>query len=184
MNQDQARKISKNSTKVRNLYKHMLATEAAMISLAKHFGEDDEKWGMAGLLHDIDYDATKDDFESHGRISAEKLRELGLDDDIVDAVSRHPGHDDNPPQTRMDWALYAVDPLTGLIVSAALIHPDKKLSSIDTQFVLNRFGEKRFAAGANREQIAECEDKLGIKLEKFIEISLEGMQDISDELGL
>ncbi|MBI4652500.1 hypothetical protein HY745_14735 [Candidatus Desantisbacteria bacterium] len=86
-------------------------------------------------------------------------------------------------KSMMDRALYAVDPVTGLIVACALIHPDKKLSSIDVPFVINRFGEKRFAAGANRDQIKSCE-ALGLTFEQFVEISLSGMKEISDRLGL
>lgn len=84
----------------------------------------------------------------------------------------------------MDKALYCTDPLTGLIVASALIHPDKKLQSIDVQFVVNRFNEKGFAKGARREQIANCEEELGLSLEKFIEVALKSMQAVHRELGL
>ena len=174
----------KKSIKNKNLFKHMLATEAAMSFLAKHFDEDSEKWALAGLLHDVDYDLTVNDFPNHGKLSAKMLEDAGVDQDIIDAVSRHPGHKDNMPQTNMDWALHTVDSLTGLIVAAALMHPDKKLSALNTEFIVRRFGEKRFAAGANREQIALCQEKLDIKLEDFIDITLKAMISISDQLGL
>jgi len=181
MERDEALSLVKKNVKNRNLVKHMLATEAVMASLAERFGEDANAWGLAGLLHDVDYDSTFDDFPRHGFMSAEILEDKGVDEAILHAIKAHPGH--IPAETRMAKALYAVDPLTGLIVAAALIHPDKKLSSIDTQFVLNRFKEKLFAKGANREQIKTCE-QIGMSLQEFVEAALSAMQGISKELGL
>jgi len=165
----------------RNLIKHMLATEAVMRALAEHFGEDADSWALAGLLHDVDYDETFEDFPRHGFRSVEILEPLDVGDDVLHAIKAHPGHVE--AESKMAKGLYAVDPLTGLIVAAALIHPDKKLASIDTQFVLNRIKEKLFAKGANREQIMTC-DRLGMSLEEFVDRSLKAMQDISKELGL
>jgi putative nucleotidyltransferase with HDIG domain len=159
----------------------MIATEAVMRKLAEHFEEDLELWGLAGLLHDLDYDETVDDFPRHGLLTAEILDEYDIDERVVHAIKAHPGH--VPAESRMDKALYAVDPLTGLIVAAALMHPTKKLKNVDTDFVMNRFKEKRFAAGANRDQIKTC-DQIGIGLETFIDISLKAMQDIDTQLGL
>ena len=184
MTLNEAKELAKESVKNKNLFKHMLAVGAAMRALSDDFGEDGELWEMAGVLHDIDYDETVNDFSKHGRLAAERLLAMGVEREIVNAVARHPAHDDNPPETRMDWALHIVDPLTGLIVAAALMHPQKKLSALDTAFVMRRFGEKRFAAGANREQIALCKRRLGLSLERFIGIVLQGMQSESDALGL
>lgn len=181
MERDEALRLVKQSVKNKNLVKHMLATEAVMGALAERFGENVKSWRLAGLLHDIDYDETASDFARHGFMSAEILEEKGVDDAILHAIKAHPGH--IPAETRMDKSLYAADPLTGLIVAAALIHPAKKLGSIDGQFVLNRFKEKHFARGANREQIKSCE-RLGMTLQEFIEVALSAMQGISDELGL
>lgn len=183
MNRTEALELVEKSVSKRNLIKHMLATEAAMRALAERLAGDTEKWALAGLLHDIDYDETEKDFPRHGLLSAEMLSEIGVDPEIIDAIRAHPNHDEYPPKTKMDWALHAVDGLTGLIVAAALMHPDKKLAALDTAFVMRRFGEKRFAAGANRDQIRKCE-KLGIPLEEFVEITLRAMQSISDDLGL
>lgn len=165
----------------KNLIKHMVATEACMRGLARHFGEDEELWGLTGLLHDLDYDLTKDDFPRHGLLSAEMLEERGVDERIVQAVKAHPGHVE--AQSMLDKALYAVDPLTGLIVAAALMHPDKKLAGLDTDFVLRRFKEKRFAAGANRDQISTCEG-FGLSLQDLVTICLEAMKSVASELGL
>jgi len=99
----------------------------------------------------------------------------------VRAVKVHSGH--LPPLSKLDWALFATDPLTGLIVASALMHPEKKLSALDVDFIVRRFKEKRFAAGANREQIAACKN-LGLQLEEFMQICLEGMQGVAQDLGL
>ncbi|MGI6037877.1 MAG: HDIG domain-containing metalloprotein [Limnochordia bacterium] len=165
----------------KNLLKHMLATEAIMGRLAQHFQVDANLWKIAGLVHDIDYAQTQDKPEEHGLISAQILREHGFDEDIVHAVLAHACQ--APRDSLLDKALFASDPLTGLIVAAALIHPDKKLASIDTDFLLNRFREKSFARGANREQIASCED-FDLALDEFMALGLEAMRGISKELGL
>jgi len=173
--------LVKEHVKTKNLVKHMLAAEAIMRRLAKRLGEDEVLWGLAGLLHDVDYEETKDNPEQHAVIGAELLESLGVDPAVVQAVRAHA--DKGPRVSLMDKALYATDPLTGLLVAAALIHPDKKLSSIDTEFVMNRFREKGFARGANREIIQTCSD-IGLELEEFVSLGLEALQGISEELGL
>jgi len=183
MNRKEALELVKSEVSKKNLIKHMLATEIAMKFLAEELDGDPKKWGLAGLLHDLDYDKTCDDFENHGILSAKILSEYDIEQEIINAIRSHPNHEAYPPETTMAKALYSVDSLTGLIVAAALMHPDKKLKSLDSDFIMRRFGEKRFAAGANREQIKDCE-KLGIDLERFIDITLKAMQSISDDLGL
>jgi len=165
----------------KNLIKHMLATEAVMAALARELGEDEKAWAVAGLVHDLDYDETADSPERHGLVSAEMLEERGYPEDIIHAVKAHNEH--APRESAIDRALYASDPVTGLIVAAALMHPTKSLAGLDTEFVLRRFGEKRFAAGASRDQIASCSE-LGLELERFIGIALGAMQGISEDLGL
>ena len=177
----EALKLLEERLKSKNLIKHSLAVEACMRRLAKEFGEDPDLWGLAGLLHDLDYEDTKDDFCRHGFVTAEILKERGVDKEAIEAIKSHPGHIER--ETKMAKALYAVDPLTGLIVASALMHPEKKLEALNVQFVLNRFKEKSFARGANREQIKSCRE-LGLSLEKFIDISLKAMGEISRELGL
>jgi putative nucleotidyltransferase with HDIG domain len=181
MTRDEALATLKENCGNKNLLKHMIATEAVMVGLAGRLGEDVETWGLAGLLHDLDYEETVDDPERHGLVSAEKLEALGIPGDIIHAVKAHNDH--APLESPMDRALYASDPVTGLIVAAALMHPDKKLSGLDVDFVMRRFKEKRFAAGANREQISSSTD-LGLTLEEFIGIALASMQRVSDDLGL
>lgn len=181
MTREEALELIKDNVKNKNLVKHMFAVEACMRALARHFGEDEELWGLAGLLHDIDYDKTLKDPSSHGLLGAEMLKGLDVDDRVINAVKSHAGHSDL--NSIMEKALFAVDPLTGLIVASALMHPGKRLQDVDTKFVMNRFKEKSFAAGANRESIRSCE-AIGLSLEEFITISLNAMKSISNELGL
>lgn len=183
MTRDQAYELLQKHLKTKNLIKHSLAVEAVMRCLARHFGEDEEKWGLAGLLHDIDYDRTKDDPARHSLEGAELLAELGLPQDVVYAVKVHNEAHGLPRVTLMDKALYSTDPLTGLIVAAALIKPEKKLSAIDVEFLLKKFGEKSFARGANREIIASC-NEMGLELEQFLALGVEAMQGIAGEMGL
>ena len=180
MTREEAYALLKQHLKNRNLQKHCLAVEAAMAHFAEYFGEDEEVWALAGLLHDLDYESTVDNFARHGKDSVELLKDKGLDEKILYAIEAHPGHVER--KSNMDKVLYAVDSLTGLIVAATLMHPDKKISSLDTKFVLRRFKEKRFAAGANREQIKSCEE-FGMPLEDFIEHTLQAMAGIENELG-
>lgn len=181
MTREEAVKLIKENVKTKNLRKHMYAAEACMSELAKRLGGDEDEWALAGLLHDLDYDQTVDDFPRHGHVTEEILQGRGVSAEIINAVKAHAEH--APIASDMDLALHAVDPLTGLIVAAALMHPTKKLGNVDVGFVMNRFKEKRFAAGADRDQIRKC-GGLGLALEEFVEISLRGMQGISRELGL
>lgn len=184
MTRDEALKLVKSRVKNKNLVKHMIAVGAAMRSFASILDGDSEKWELAGILHDIDYDKTVNDFPKHGLVSYEELIEIGIDEDIASAVRAHPAHKDFMPKTKMEWALHIIDPATGLIVAATLMHPSKKITEVDTEFVMRRFGEKRFAAGANREQMKLCEEKLGIPLDNYLGIVLKAMQSVSKEIGL
>ncbi len=167
----------------KNLFKHILAVEAVMRRIAEELGQDVDRWGAAGLLHDIDYEETKSDPERHSLLSGQIAREFGYDEEIARAVEAHNHVHGIPRETLMDKVLYAADPLTGLIVAGALVSPSKKLSGIDADFIVHRMGEKSFARGANRETIRACSD-FGMDLHRFIELGLEAMQGISGELGL
>ncbi len=166
---------------VNNLLKHILAVEAGMRRLAEYFHEDIEYWGLVGLVHDLDYNQTKNDEKQHTYLTARWLEPYDLPEEMLYAIHAHPGH--VPCRTRLDWALYTVDPTTGFIVACALMHPDKKLAVIDADFMLRRFKEKRFAAGASRENMAAC-SQLGLELDRFLMLVHEGMMTISGELGL
>jgi putative nucleotidyltransferase with HDIG domain len=166
-----------------NLVKHSLAAEAIMGALAARLGEEEQSWRLAGLLHDIDYDDTKNNPALHSRVGSDMLAGLGLEARIVRAVLVHNEYHQLPRENLMEKALHAVDPLTGLITAAALIRREKTLAAVTPEFVLSRFREKGFARGANREQIA-LGTELGLSLEEFITLGLAAMQEISGELGL
>lgn len=184
MKREKALKLLKENIKNQNLIKHSLAVEAGMREFAKFFNENEEKWGLCGLLHDIDYEKTKRDSQLHSKIGFEMLKKIGIDNEICEAVLFHNEVHGILPKSKMAKTLYSLDPLTGLIVAAALVSPDKKINNLKTENILNRFKEKAFARGANREIIKKCEENLGIPLEKFIEIGLTAMQKIAKELGL
>lgn len=167
----------------KNLLKHMLATEAVMARLAAILNQDEELWGLTGLLHDLDYDLTSGEPERHGLLGARLLEEKGYPSEMVQAVKAHNERLGVSRRSLLDKALYATDPVTGLLVAAALVHPEKKLSAIEVDFVLNRYKEKSFARGASREQIESCVE-IGLPLEQFLALSLEAMQGVAGELEL
>jgi len=172
-----------------NLRRHCYAVEAVMKALARYFKEDEDKWGIAGLLHDADYEMTKDNEpkKNHTKHVLKWMKELEAETDIYDAVAAHAwGFVEGAPEpaTKIQWALYCCDELTGLIVAVALVKPDKRLASVSVDSIMKKWNQKAFAGGVKREQIAECEPRLGIPLHEFIQIALEAMQGISEDLGL
>ncbi|MCL4385037.1 MAG: HD domain-containing protein [Actinobacteria bacterium] len=183
--------------KNKNLIKHSLAVEAIMRDLALDLNKknsnynnylninefDEDKWAIAGLVHDIDYEETADDPLRHSLIGEKILKENGFEEDIIYAVKVHNDAHGLPLISKMDIALFASDPVSGLIVASALINPERKIKLINKDFVLNRYKEKSFARGVNRAQILACE-KLGYNLEEFIDIALKAMQKIDKEIGL
>ncbi len=182
MTREEAIKLVKRYVKKGNLVKHMIATGQVMKHLALYFNEDSEKWELAGILHDIDYEKTSDKPEKHGIISLDILKKEGIEDkEILDAVLAHCGKKNR--DTLMEKCIYAADPVTGFIVACALMHPSKSLRGLDLKFLKKRFKEKRFAAGANREQMRSIEET-GLSLDEFLDMSLKAMQEISGELGL
>jgi putative nucleotidyltransferase with HDIG domain len=181
MQREEALTLLKQHLKNKNLVKHCLAVEACMKAVAVRLGHDPEPWGLAGILHDLDYEVTEKSPELHTTQTVKILMEKGIDEAVIHAVQAHAGK--VPCQTPMDWAIFSIDPLTGLIIAAALMHPDKKLKSIDLEFVKRRYKEKSFARGARREEIEESRN-LGLDLDGFIAICLEAMQGIDADLGL
>ncbi len=184
MTRDEALKLVNQKMNNKNLVKHVLAVEAVMRALAVHFGEDADKWGLAGLLHDIDYEETKNDMQKHSKVGSEMLRKMGLSEEICQAVLKHNDAHGLPRETKVEKALYVSDPITGLIVAATLVLPSKKITHLSTENVLNRFNEKSFAKGANREVIAKCDLLLGMSLREFSEVALNAMHSIAADLEL
>jgi putative nucleotidyltransferase with HDIG domain len=190
MDRQEILQLVRDKIKNKNLVNHCLAVEAIMKDLAEELNKrsgsseyDVDKWAITGLVHDIDYAQTADDPKKHSLLGARILKGLGFEADIIKAVKAHNQAHGMPLESQMDIALYAADPVSGLIVAAALIRPEKKLSALNPQSVLKRFKEKAFAKGASREQIRTCE-KLGISLEEFIGISLLAMKEIAEDIGL
>ncbi len=183
MTREEALDSIKANIENNNTIKHMLATEAIMRALAGRFGEDEEEWGLTGLLHDIDLELTEGDMSTHSRLGADLARELGGSEAMAHAILCHNQAHGIPMETNLDKALCCADPLTGLIIAAALVRPDKKLAGVEAKSVGKKFKEKSFAAGANREQIAQCAG-LGIELDEFLGLGLEAMKGIAPSLGL
>jgi putative nucleotidyltransferase with HDIG domain len=166
----------------KNMIRHMLATEAIMRALAKKLGEDEEEWGITGLIHDIDMELVEADMSSHSRLGADIARELGASEAMVHAVLCHNEAHGVPQETKLDKALFCADSLSGLITAAALVRPDK-IGGLTTKSVMKRFREKSFAAGVNREHVAQCQ-QIGLELEEFIRLGIEAMQGIASDLQL
>jgi putative nucleotidyltransferase with HDIG domain len=182
LNRDEILDSIHGNVQERNMIKHMLATEAIMRALARKLGEDEEEWGITGLIHDIDMELVDGDMSSHSKLSADIAQELGANGPMVHAILCHNEAHGVPQETKLDKALFCADPLSGLITAAALVRPDK-LSGLTTKSVMKRFREKSFAAGVNREQVAQCQ-KIGLELEEFIGLGIEAMKGIASELEL
>lgn len=169
---------------------HLIESEEIMKALARKFGEDEEKWGIIGLLHDIDWDLSKDDTMQHCAKMVPILKEAGATDFLVETIQSH-GYgnphcgapQDKVRSTRLEYSLAAAETLTGLIVASAFVQPDKKLASVKLKSLKKKFKAKSFAAGCDRNIILECE-KAGLSLDEFLELGLTALQGISDKLGL
>jgi uncharacterized protein len=181
MDRQTAYSLVSEKIKQDNLIKHIISVEAVMRRLATHFGEDSDRWGMVGLLHDLDYADTVDQPERHTYLTREWLAAFPeIDADMIHAIQAHAEHVEC--QSKMDWAIYATDPTTGLITAAVLMHPSKQLAQLEVKSIIKRFKDKRFAVGARRDAISKC-DQLGLTLEEFLALALDGMRSIANELG-
>lgn len=183
----QALDLLHEHTKNENLRRHMYAVGFAMRALAGKLGGEPETWETLGLLHDADWEETKDNPSQHTKNTLAWLQSLGeTDGPIVHAMMSHNRKHTNLAEIdgTMEWALETVDELTGFIVAVALMRPDKKLASVDVGSVMKKWKNKAFAAAVSREQIAQCQEKLGIPLDEFIQLTLTAMQEHATELGL
>ena len=183
ISRDNALQLLEQYIQNKNLIKHCLATEAVLRALAKRLDENQDKWGLAGLLHDLDVE-TQPDLSVHTSETVQVLSDKGINPEIIDAIRMHneKAHDQKR-HTLFHHALAAGETITGLVTATALVYPDKKLQSVKPKSVRKRFKEKAFAKGANREIIKECE-KLGMEVNDFCDLALEAMQGIADDLGL
>jgi len=169
---------------------HLLESEAIMRALAEHLKEDEEKWGIIGLLHDIDWDLTKHTLEQHCIKAQEILRKAGASDFLIETVVSHGYGNDTIPllkdykrTTRIQHCLVAAETVTGIIIASALVQPDKKLASVQLPSLKKKFKSKAFAANCSRDLVNECEEA-GISIDDFLDIGLRALQRISTELGL
>ena len=167
----------------KNMIKHCLATEAVMRALARRLDSNEDQWGLAGLLHDLDVE-TQPDLSVHTNETVKVLSDKGVDPEIIDAISMHneKAHG-RKRHTTFHHALAAGETITGLVTATALVYPDKKLSSVKPKSVRKRFKEKAFAKGADRDIIRECE-QLDLEINEFCDLALAAMREISDDLGL
>lgn len=174
------RKYVKNEKMIAHCY----ASEVVMMALAQRLGHDPGKWGLAGLLHDLDVEVTHADPKVHGTQTEVLLKEYNLDDDILDAIRMHNECSSGRERhTEFQHALAAGETITGLIFATTYVYPEKRLSVVKPKSVVKRMKEKMFAASVKRENIMECE-KLGMSLDEFVALAITAMLPISEELGL
>lgn len=183
LTRDRAWELLTEFTQNPNLRKHGLAVEAAMRAYARRFDEDEELWGLVGLIHDFDYEKYPT-MEEHAWRGMEILRERGWPEEIVRTVGSHAPYTGIPRDTLMAKALFAVDELTGLIVAVALVRPSKSIFDVKVKSVKKKWKDKSFARGVSREDIEEGAADLGVPLNEHIRVVLDAMQGIADELGL
>ena len=183
LTREEAFKLVKKNVKKRNIFYHILAVEAIMKSLAKHFGEDEHLWGLTGLLHDIDYEKTESTPEKHAVLAAEILKELAPKE-VIRAIKAHNcQYTQIKPESEMEKALIACDAVSGLLVACALVMPSRKLADVKVKTVVKKFKAKDFARGVDRNRLLFCEE-IGLPREKFFEIALNGLKNVSSEIGL
>ncbi|MBT3260876.1 HDIG domain-containing protein [bacterium] len=179
-----AEELLKKHIKNEKMLAHCYASEAVLRALANRLGQDEEKWALAGLLHDIDVEMTKSDLNTHGLEAEKILKAEGIDAEIIDAIKMHNEQAHGLKRsTLFQHALAAGETITGLITATTYVYPDKKIASVKPKSITKRMKEKAFAASVNRDIIRECE-KIGLPLPEFAEISLQAMQKISSKLGL
>ncbi len=184
MDRNEAESLLKKYVKSEKMLYHCYASEAVMRALAKSLGRDVEKWGLAGLLHDIDTEITNADPKKHALVAEELLRDEGIEEDILDAIKMHNEEATGLERTtEFQHALSAGETITGLIYAVALVYPDKKIKDVKPKSVTKRMKQSAFAASVSRENIMECE-KIGLPLNDFAEIALSAMKEIAEKIGL
>ncbi len=183
LSRDEALKLVQENVSNKKIVLHMVAVSAIMKALAKHFGEDEEKWEITGILHDIDYEKTKNNPKRHG-LEAENILRGKVSEDVLRAIKAHNFENTGvEPETRMEKALIAADAVSGLIIASALVMPHKKLEEVRVETLEKKFKQKDFARNVRRERITLCEE-IGLSKEEFFQIALNALKEISEELGL
>jgi len=177
----EAIELIKKNVKNRNLVNHMIAVSAIMKKMAEQFGENTELWELVGMLHDIDYEETANDFSRHGLVSAEMVKDLLPEEGLV-AIKAHNEMTGFSPKSCMDISLYAADALSGMIVAGALVRPTK-LEGMKAKSIRKRMKDKSFARAVSRENIQRCTE-VGLDLNQFLSLGIEAMQGVASEIGL
>ncbi|MDY6846604.1 MAG: HDIG domain-containing protein [Chloroflexota bacterium] len=183
MNRNNALAIVNKYVKNPNLVKHMLAVEAAMRFYARKYGEDEEKWAVAGLLHDFDWEIHPT-MEEHPLAGEPLLRDHGVPEEIIRAVLSHASHTGIPRETLMEKALFACDEITGLITAVALVRPSRALYDLKVKSVKKKWKDKSFAAGADREEMEQGAEELGVDLWEHVANVIKAMDSIAESLDL
>jgi putative nucleotidyltransferase with HDIG domain len=183
LHRDQALALLFEHTKTETLRRHAFAVEAAMRAYARRFGEDEERWGIVGLLHDFDYEATPSP-DQHPLRGIAILEELGYPEDILYAIRSHAEYLNAPRKSLMDKALFAVDELCGFVIAVALVRPSKSLNDVTPASVRKKMKDKAFARGVDRESIVRGAEELGVPLDEHIALVIEALKPLSAELGL
>ncbi|MHB2150846.1 HD domain-containing protein [Calditrichota bacterium LG25] len=181
MTREEALSILKEYTKSESLLKHAFAVEAAMRAYAKKFGEDEELWGVVGLLHDFDYEKFPDEHPMKG---SEILKEKGVPEEIRTAILGHASYTGVPRETLMARTLFAVDELCGFLVAVTLVRPNKSIGEVKVKSVKKKLKDKSFAAKVNRDEIKQGFEELGVPFEEHVEFTLKALSAIAPELGL
>ncbi len=183
MTREEALAIVREHVKNENLVRHMLAVEAAMRFYAEKFGEDPDLWGLAGLLHDFDWEIHPT-LEEHPAAGEPILRERGVPEVVIRAIQSHANHTGVPRETLMEKALFACDEITGLITAVALVRPSRSLHDLKVKSVKKKWKDKSFAAGANREEMRQGAEEFGIDLWEHVGNVIEAMRGVAADLGL
>jgi len=181
MNIDQAHAFARKHTQKDTTYRHLVSVEGVMRRLGRHFGEDEHRWALTGLFHDLDQDRTAEDMERHARLAADWLRQAGVDDEVVNGVLAH-AHPEYQ-RDRMSKAIVAADAVAGLLVAAALVRPERS-AGMKVSSVRKKLKERAFAPGVNRDEIALAETNLGLSLDEFLALGIEGLQEVAAEIDL
>jgi uncharacterized protein len=182
MDQAQARELVQKYAHKDTTVRHLVSVEGVMRALARHFDEDPERWGIAGLFHDLDQDSTHDDISRHGHQSVEWLRQEGFDDEaVLNTVLAHAF--DEYQTDLMSKSIVHADGVAGLLVACALVRPDKA-NGMKVSSVKKKLKEKSFAPGVERDKIRGVEESIGVPMDEFIQISIGGLQEVAPDIGL
>jgi len=181
VDRDDAIALCREKTEKETTVRHLVSVEGVMRALARRFGEDEELWGLTGLFHDLDQDVTGDNAAAHAHVAAGWLREAGVDERVINGVLAH-AHEEYRTD-RMSQTIVHADAIAGLLVAAALVRPEKA-NGMKVSSVKKKLKEKAFAPGVNRDEVTGVEEGIGLPLDEFISVSIEGLQQVAAEIGL